>query len=63
MLAGTKDEAFHAAQYEGTMRPHAPQGQFVLLDGVGHLDLVDDPRTADAMVHWIEGRGARARLP
>lgn len=63
VLAGTKDEAFHAAQYEGTMRPHAPQGRFVLLDGAGHLDLVDDPRTADAMVHWIEGRGARARLP
>ncbi|MBL1434637.1 MAG: alpha/beta hydrolase [Rhodobacteraceae bacterium] len=45
LIAGSEDEAFHAARYEKTMGKATTNGQYHLLEGLGHLDLVDAPET------------------
>jgi len=45
LIAGTKDEAFVAEQYEPLMRGVTDMGAYHLVDGVGHLEIVDAPQT------------------
>ncbi len=45
LIAGDKDEAFHADQYQPTMSETSNKGTYHLLQGLGHLDLVDAPET------------------
>ena len=49
LIAGRADEAFQAAQYELTMAPANPKGRYLMLDGVGHLDVVNAPETEAAI--------------
>ncbi len=43
LIAGEQDEAFHANRYQKTMSQASDRGQYHLLSGIGHLDLVDAP--------------------
>ncbi|MCR9127788.1 MAG: alpha/beta fold hydrolase [Rhodobacteraceae bacterium] len=45
LIAGRDDEAFVAARYAETMSAVTDRGRYVLLDGVGHLGVVDAPET------------------
>ncbi|KIN61298.1 Alpha/beta hydrolase [Sulfitobacter noctilucae] len=46
LIAGTADEAFVATAYEASLSGATDKGQYVLVDGVGHLDIVNAPETA-----------------
>lgn len=45
LIAGRKDEAFIADGYEPLMSSVTDKGTYALVDGVGHLDVVDAPQT------------------
>ena len=45
LIAGDQDEAFRADLYEKTMSAATDKGRYHLLQGLGHLDLVDAPAT------------------
>jgi alpha-beta hydrolase superfamily lysophospholipase len=45
LIAGRKDEAFVADGYEPLMSSVTRKGVYALVDGVGHLDIVDAPQT------------------
>lgn len=49
LLAGRDDEAFIATAYEATLSLANPKGRYELIDGVGHLDVVDHPDTITAI--------------
>lgn len=55
LLAGRQDEAFVAEAYEPELFAHNPAGRYELLDGVGHLAVVDAPRTAAAVSAFAAG--------
>lgn len=59
LIAGEADEAFRADQYEPTLSGISDKGQYLLLPGVGHLPVVDDPRSAKALVGFVEGIAAQ----
>lgn len=54
LVAGTKDEAFVAEAYEPLMRGVTDQGQYLLLSGVSHLDVVNAPETKAAMIAFLQ---------
>lgn len=56
LVAGRDDEAFRADLFEPTMRPATDKGAYVLLDGAGHLDVVDDPRTEAAIRRYLDAQ-------
>ncbi len=45
LIAGRQDEAFHADRYKDTMSAASGKGSYHLLEGLGHLDVVDAPKT------------------
>ena len=45
LIAGREDEAFRASEYEPLLSEASGKGTYRLLDGTGHLDVVDDPAT------------------
>ena len=49
LIAGRGDEAFKSELYEPTMAPANARGRYMLLDGVGHLDVVNAPATEAAI--------------
>ena len=53
VLAGDRDESFHAERYEATIAHHA-KGTFTVLPGVTHLGLVVNPHTAAEIEAWLE---------
>jgi alpha-beta hydrolase superfamily lysophospholipase len=55
LVAGTQDEAFHADRFEATIAPLNPAGRFVVLPGVGHLDVVDAAPTLTALRDFVAG--------
>jgi pimeloyl-ACP methyl ester carboxylesterase len=57
LVAGARDEAFVADAYASALAPHNPGGTFVVLDGVGHLGVVDAPATFDALRGYLETLG------
>ena len=54
LLAGNKDEAFQYDAYESTLSPHVHDGEYHILDNLGHIDLVSDKRTYQKLANWIE---------
>jgi alpha-beta hydrolase superfamily lysophospholipase len=57
LVAGAQDEAFRAALYEATLSALTERGSYRLIDGVGHLDVVDAPQTLAAITGWLDGAG------
>ena len=53
LLAGRVDGAMRADIYEPFLSEAGPRGEFVLLDEVGHFDLVDAPQMRDALADWL----------
>jgi hypothetical protein len=49
LMAGTQDEAFVASAYKPLMQGATSLGQYQLVTGAGHLDLVDAPETLDTI--------------
>jgi pimeloyl-ACP methyl ester carboxylesterase len=54
LVAGTADEAFVADGYQPLMTPVNPKGSYRLVEGVGHLDIVDAPETEAAIRNFLE---------
>ncbi|WP_163850711.1 alpha/beta hydrolase [Pseudooceanicola aestuarii] len=54
LVAGARDEAFRADQYEPVMSAATPNGRYVLLPGVSHLDVVDAPETTRKMAEFLD---------
>lgn len=53
LLAGMQDEAFQAAQFEPVLSEVTDKGRYLLVDGIGHLDLVDHDTTYAALVDYL----------
>lgn len=54
LLAGNKDEAFRYDAYEATLSPHVSNGEYQILDNLGHIDLVNDRVTYQAIKTWLD---------
>lgn len=54
LVAGQEDEAFRAEKYEETLKQATDQGQYLLVDGVSHLDIVNAPETVRAMQTFLK---------
>lgn len=52
LIAGQRDEAFHAERYQPTLAPLNPRGSYALVDA-GHLDVVDYPVTMAVLAAWL----------
>lgn len=57
VLAGTQDEAFKADHYEPMMRGGTDQGQYILLDGLSHLEILHSPLAFDQMRDFLTAEG------
>lgn len=55
LVAGGADTTFRADAYEPTLSPVAPHGDFVVLDGAGHADILDDTRLVDIVSSFVTG--------
>lgn len=53
LIAGAEDEAFVAEGYEPEFIKHSDRGRYRVLDGVGHLALVDDPRVLTLVRRFV----------
>ena len=54
LVAGSQDESFVAQGYQPLMSEVTTQGQYHVVDGIGHLDIVDAPETAALMGEFLE---------
>jgi len=54
LIAGSEDEAFVAEEYEPLMSSASNEGQYLLVDGVGHLDVVNAPETRGAIAAFLK---------
>lgn len=45
LISGGTDEAFDSALYQPTLAPLTPKGSYHIIEGVGHLDVVNAPET------------------
>ena len=55
LIVGTKDEAFFAHEYEPLMRQATGKGRYLLVEGEGHLAIVDAPETLTAIKEDLSG--------
>lgn len=55
LIAGTKDEAFFADQYQPLMQEITDKGSYHLVDGVNHLDIVNAPQTRHLITEFLKG--------
>ncbi|WP_407496038.1 alpha/beta hydrolase [Pseudooceanicola sp. MF1-13] len=53
LIAGAEDEAFVAEGYEPAFAGLTGQGRYVVAPEVGHLDVVDDPRSLTAIMEFL----------
>lgn len=53
LIAGAEDEAFVASGYEPEFAAVTDAGSYLVLPDVGHLDVVDDPRTLTAVMRFL----------
>lgn len=53
LIAGEDDEAFVSGGYAPEFSKHTDKGQYQILPGVGHLDVVNDPRTLGAVQAFL----------
>lgn len=56
VVAGVEDEAFLAREFEPTMKRHSDKGEYALLDGIGHLDMIVSERTAGVCLRFLHER-------
>lgn len=54
LIAGAQDEAFDASLYAPTLQVANDMGRYEILPDVGHLDVVDDPRTTQLMKAYLD---------
>ena len=54
LIAGAGDEAMEAQAYEPAMTPANPDGTYIILPGLGHLDIVDAPETRAAIRAFLQ---------
>jgi len=55
LLAGSDDRAFVAEGYEPLMSGATANGTYQIIDGAGHLDIVNRPETAEAIAGLLDG--------
>lgn len=55
LVAGSADTTFDAEAYEPSLGPIAPHGDFVVLDGAGHADILGDGRLVEIVSSFITG--------
>jgi alpha-beta hydrolase superfamily lysophospholipase len=53
LIAGAQDEAFFAERYAPVMSDLTANGTYQVLDGVGHLGIVDAPATYNVLRDWL----------
>lgn len=53
LVAGEADEAFYAEQFESVISAETKTGRYVLLPGVSHLGLMQDPGAIEAIAAWL----------
>jgi len=61
VVAGADDEQFHADRYGDELRPARPDVDIRLVAGLGHVDLITDPRGIDAISGALD-LGGRAAI-
>lgn len=54
LVAGLEDESFVAKGYENLMAEVSDKGTYLLVDGIGHLAIVDAPETTKAMLEFLK---------
>ena len=55
LLVGERDEAFHADKFAPVMQDAGAPAQVRVLNEIGHLDIINAPRTVDAMASFLKG--------
>lgn len=55
LVAGRDDEAFDAEGYAPLMGTVTDKGRYEIVDGVGHLDIVDNPQTETLIRDYLLG--------
>jgi len=55
LVAGSDDEAFVASEYEPVMSAANPKGNYEIIEGLSHLEVIDAPQAASAISGFIEG--------
>ncbi len=53
LVAGLKDEAFIAEEYEPTISKYTNSGSYALLPNTGHIDLLTAPELASIVAAWL----------
>ena len=53
LIAGADDEAFYANRFEEVISAETRTGQYLILPGVSHLSLMQDPRVVEAIADWL----------
>lgn len=54
LVAGAEDEAFVAGEYEPLLSAQNAGGQYRLVPGAGHLDIVDAEQTVEAITSFLD---------
>jgi pimeloyl-ACP methyl ester carboxylesterase len=55
VVAGAADRTFRAEAYEPAMSSFVTEGRFLILDGAGHADILDDGRLVEAIAEFLAG--------
>ena len=59
LVAGTADPSFIAEQYEPTIAPHTSSGTYLLLRGVGHIELLTTREIQPMLASWLKEGGGK----
>ena len=54
LIVGSKDEAFIPDAYEPLLAGVSDRGTYHIIDGVGHLDIVNKPETAKLILEFLQ---------
>lgn len=54
LIAGSKDEAFDASAYEPTLSKANSKGQYVILNGAGHLDILYNKDASAKIIQFLK---------
>ncbi len=53
LIAGSDDEAFRPEAYQPLLSTQITEGEYHILDGLGHIDLVNDKATFTTLKNWL----------
>jgi alpha-beta hydrolase superfamily lysophospholipase len=53
LIVGSDDEAFLAEEFEVLLKQSSEKGDYHMIDGIGHLDIVNAPQTAKLIVSQL----------